>query len=77
MKLAPIGPQKLVKLLGFLGYFPARQKGSHLILENSKTGKIVVIPVHSSKDISVGLLSAILRETGISREKYFELLGKA
>ncbi|MBD3417532.1 addiction module toxin, HicA family [Candidatus Micrarchaeota archaeon] len=77
MKLAPVSPQKLVKMLGFLGYFPARQKGSHLILEDSGTGKIVVIPVHSSKDISVGLLSSILRETGISRKKYFELLGKA
>ena len=77
MKLAPISPQKLVKMLGFLGYFPARQKGSHLILENSVTGKIVVIPVHSSKEISVGLLSSILRETGITRERYFELLEKA
>ncbi len=77
MKLTPLSPQKLIKLLGLLGYFPARRKGSHIILENHETGRIAVVPVHSSKEIGVGLLSTILREVGISREEYFELLKAA
>ncbi|MBD3397512.1 addiction module toxin, HicA family [Candidatus Micrarchaeota archaeon] len=77
MKLTPISPKKLVKVLGFLGYSQVRQKGSHIILEHKETRKITVVPMHSGQDISVGLLSMILREVGLSREEYFKLLRKA
>ena len=39
MKLAPIAHQRLIKILSFAGYFPVRQKGSHIILENPLTKK--------------------------------------
>ena len=34
----------------------------------------IVIPVHPGKDIKPGLCRAILREAGIDREKFLELL---
>ncbi len=77
MKLTPISPKKLVRALGFIGYSSVRQKGSHIILEHKETRKITVVPVHSGQDISVGLLSMILREVGLSRQEYFELLKKS
>lgn len=40
---------------------------------NNKKNRIV-IPVHPGKDIKPGLIRAILREAGISREKLFKLL---
>ena len=67
--------RRLIKLLNSLGYTPVRQKGLHLILEHRETKKITIVPIHS-RDIGVGLLSMILKEVGISRERYFELLGK-
>ena len=73
MKLTPIEPRRLIKLLGSVGYFPVRQKGSHLILEHRETKKITIVPVHS-RDIGVGLLSMILKEVGLSREEYFKLV---
>lgn len=75
MKLSPVEGKKLIKVLGFVGYFPARQKGSHVILEHRDTKKITVIPLRS-KDVGVGLLSMILREVGLSRDDYFKLLKK-
>lgn len=73
MKLKPIKPQQLIKLLGLVGYSPVRQKGSHLILEHQESKKITIIPIHS-KDLGVGLLSMILREVGLSRDDYFKKL---
>ena len=73
MKIKPVSPQKLIKLLGSIGYFPVRQKGSHLILEHQETKKITIVPVHS-KDIGVGFLSMILKEVGLSRDEYFKKL---
>jgi len=34
----------------------------------------IVIPVHPGKDIKPGLVRAIMREAGISREKFLKIL---
>ena len=34
----------------------------------------IVIPVHPGKKIKLGLVRAIIREAGISREEFFKLL---
>ena len=34
----------------------------------------IVVPIHRGKDVKVGLLRAILREAGLSREEFFRLL---
>lgn len=73
MRLTPIPGKKLIKLLGLIGYFEVRHKGSHAILEHTETKKITIVPLRS-KDVGVGLLSAILREVGLSRDDYFKLL---
>jgi predicted RNA binding protein YcfA (HicA-like mRNA interferase family) len=39
-------------------------------LEN---GKIIPIPIQGGKDISVGLLRAIIREAGITIDEWLEL----
>jgi predicted RNA binding protein YcfA (HicA-like mRNA interferase family) len=72
-KIPPISPNKLVKILEKEGFKVIRQKGSHVIMINSRKTRIV-IPVHPGKDIKPGLIRAILREAGISREKFLKLL---
>lgn len=73
MRLTPIPGKKLVKLLSLVNYFEVRHKGSHAILENPQTKKVTIVSVRS-KDVGVGLLSAILKEVGLSRDDYFKLL---
>lgn len=74
MRLTPISVQKAIALLGHFGYKKERQRGSHLIMQNDE-GKIIVVPIHT-KDIGVGLLRAMIRELGISREAYFKALAR-
>ena len=52
----------LLKLLKKNGWRNVRVNGSHYILQ--KDGKTTVIPVHG-RDVPVGLLNAILKETGL------------
>jgi predicted RNA binding protein YcfA (HicA-like mRNA interferase family) len=72
-KIPPISPNKLVKILEKEGFKVIRQKGSHVIMINSKKNRIV-IPVHPGKGIKPGLIRTILNEAGISREKFLKLL---
>jgi len=72
-KISPLNPQKLIKILQTAGFKIIRQKGSHIIMiDNRKTR--IVIPVHPGKDVKPGLIRAIIKEAGLSRETFFKLL---
>ncbi len=72
-RVTPIDPYKLIKILNKIGFNPVRQKGSHVILMNEQRTRIVV-PVHPGKKLKPGLVRVIIREAGLTREKYFKLL---
>ncbi len=72
-KIPPIDSKRLIRILEREGFKVIRQKGSHVILINQGKTRIVV-PVHLGKEIKPGLYRAILREAGISREKFLILL---
>jgi predicted RNA binding protein YcfA (HicA-like mRNA interferase family) len=72
-KIPPVTSAQLIKILQLQGFQVIRQKGSHVILIDKEKNRIVV-PVHPGKEIKPGLLRAILREAGISREDFDRLL---
>jgi predicted RNA binding protein YcfA (HicA-like mRNA interferase family) len=72
-KITPINSQKLIRILQKTGFKIVRQKGSHLILIDDRKTRIV-IPVHPGKDIKPGLIRAIIKEAGLSRDDFFKLL---
>jgi len=49
----PITPAQMIKKLKQNGFEEVSQKGSHLKLRNEKTGKQVIVPMHS-KDLPTG-----------------------
>jgi len=72
-KISPLNPQKLIKILQTAGFKIIRQKGSHIIMIDDRKTRIV-IPVHPGKDVKPGLIRAIIKEAGLSRENFFKLL---
>jgi len=68
-KLPVIKPKEVIKKYEKLGFVIDRQSGSHLILLHPKTNRRAVIP-HHLKDLKKGTLSAILRESGVSRDEF-------
>ena len=72
-KISPLNPQKLIKILQTAGFKVIRQKGSHVIMIDDRKTRIV-IPVHPGKNVKPGLIRAIIKEAGLSREDFFKLL---
>jgi len=70
MKLPLLSSKKLCSFLEKEGFTCLRQKGSHKFYKH-EDGRTTVVPVHSNKDISRGLLKAILDEIEIDREEFF------
>lgn len=73
MSLRPISAEKLIKLLIRAGFEPVRQRGSHVILKHDD-GRLTVIPVHRGEEIGRGLLSKIIKDTGLTKEEFLKLL---
>ena len=73
MRLPVVSGFKVVKALGKLGFEIDHQTGSHFILmENKVPFRRVTVPNH--KVIVPGTLLSILRQAGILREEFKELL---
>jgi len=72
-KISPLSSRELIKILQKAGFRVIRQKGSHAIMMNDRKVRIV-IPIHPRKDVKPGLIRAIIKEAGLSREEFLKLL---
>jgi predicted RNA binding protein YcfA (HicA-like mRNA interferase family) len=63
----------VVRALEQDGFLMVRQKGSHAFLRHAD-GRATVVPLHSGETIGPGLLSKILRDAGLERERFERLL---
>lgn len=73
MKLIPIKPKEVVKILEKKGFIVRKQTGSHLILFRKGIRRPISVPIHP-RDLPAGTQRAILRQAEISLEEYNQLL---
>jgi len=72
-KLPIISGKDLVKVFIKMGYEKDHQTGSHIILRHrDPPHRRLTIPNHN--EISKGTLRAIIRQSGLSREEFFDIL---
>lgn len=75
LKLGPVKAEKAIKVLEESGFLFARQRGSHVILQHLD-GRSIVIPVHQGEELGRGVLRAIIRQAGLTREEFMMRLLK-
>ncbi len=72
-KLPVLSGIEIVKALKKIGYEPDHQTGSHIILRQSiEPHRRVTVPNHP--EVSKKTMRAIIRETGLTREAFEELV---
>ncbi len=72
-RLPRLTGKEVIAALQRVGFEVARVKGSHHFLRHSD-GRVTVVPVHAGEIIGPGLLTKILRDCDLTREKFLELL---
>lgn len=65
--------KEVISALKTFGFAERRSSGSHLIMKNAN-GKIVVVPMHKSKDIKRGTLFSIIKQAGLTLEEFQKIL---
>jgi predicted RNA binding protein YcfA (HicA-like mRNA interferase family) len=71
LSLPIIGWKDILKALKKKGFYPTRQFGSHIVIENGK-GLWTVVP--RKNEIGKGLLLQILSDCNITKPEFLDLL---
>ena len=71
-KLVPVPYQTLVRIFEKEGFTFARQEGDHKIFTKPGVLRPLVIPTYRA--VPVFIIRNLLRTSGMSRERYFELM---
>lgn len=73
--MKPVKAEKVIKVLVKLGFIVVRQRGSHVILKHPD-GRVTVVPVHRGEELGRGILREIIKDAGIDKNEFLELLKK-
>ena len=69
--LPVVSGAEAIRALQQLGFVVARQRGSHIVLRKGSQG--CVVPNH--RELKIGTLSGVLKQSGVSVEEFIEALG--
>ncbi len=68
-KIPILKPREIVKILGRMGFYEIRQKGSHKQFKHPD-GRMTTVPFHKGHDISPIMTRVIASEIGVTIEKF-------
>lgn len=72
-----ISKRELIRYVESLGYvFERQSKTKHEIYKHYETNKCIPISITKGRDVSPGIVSAILKETGTTRSDLIKFLHK-
>lgn len=66
-RLGVFSGAELCRMLGEHGFVQVRQRGSHVVMQWRSGSRTVTVPVPMHREIRVGTLLAIIRQTGLPR----------
>jgi predicted RNA binding protein YcfA (HicA-like mRNA interferase family) len=72
-KLPRVTAEEVIRVLERVGFSLTRQSGSHRIYRN-REGKRVTVPYHAGKTLHPKVLKSILKDAGLTVERFEELL---
>jgi len=73
-KLPVLPAREILKALGKAGFQVVSQRGSHIKLRGKQGGVVRTAIVPNYGEVPRGVLASILRQAGLTREQFLELL---
>jgi predicted RNA binding protein YcfA (HicA-like mRNA interferase family) len=74
-KLSVLSGKDVCKILEKYGFIKARRCGSHIAMQRIVSGSTITVPVPDHKELRVGTLLSIIRQSGVPRSE-FEKIGQ-
>ena len=71
-RLPGVSGRRCVRALERAGFTLHQRHGSHIVMRHTRTARRVVVPDH--RELKRGTLQSIIRESGLTRDEFLELL---
>ena len=69
-KLAVLSGKEVCQILAKHGYIKVRHRGSHFVMQKRVQNSTITIPVPDHKELRIGTLRSIIRQSGIPRSEF-------
>ena len=56
------------------GFQVENVSGSHHVMKKEGHPNLISVPVHAAKNVGVGLLSALIRDAGLTKQEFIDYL---
>ena len=73
-RLPVVTPRKVIRALGRAGFVVHHTTGSHYILKHAENPRLRVTVAYHARDLKRSALKSIIRQAGLTPEKFLELL---
>lgn len=69
-KLKILSGGEVCAILARHGFIEVRRRGSHILMQKKDSGKTTTVPVPNHKEIRIGTLQSIIRQSEIARFEF-------
>ena len=69
-RLKVFSGKEICRILARHGFKEVRRKGSHVVMQKQLTDTTITVPVPNHTEIKIGTLTAIIRQSGITRSEF-------
>ncbi len=69
-KLRVLSGREVCTILAAEGFVEVRQRGSHIVMQKQSGNTTTTVPIPDHKELKVGTLSSIIRQSGLSRRLF-------
>ena len=69
-KLPILSGKEVCRILEKHGFSEVRRRGSHIVMQQMLPNTTVTIPVPDHKEIRIGTLLSIIRQSGLQRSEF-------
>lgn len=69
-KLRRLSGAEVRRILERRGFVQVRRKGSHAVMQKRDTSGVVTVPVPDHRELGIGTLRAIIRQSGVARREF-------
>ncbi|MBN2491897.1 MAG: type II toxin-antitoxin system HicA family toxin [Planctomycetes bacterium] len=69
-RLRRMSGSEVCSILSRHGFQEVRRRGSHIVMQRRESGRTTTIPVPDHKELRLGTLRSILRQSGLPRSEF-------
>jgi predicted RNA binding protein YcfA (HicA-like mRNA interferase family) len=69
-KLRVLSGEAVCAILRSHGFFEARRRGSHIVMQKMTSDGTITVPVPDHSEVRIGTLQSIVRQSGLPRRLF-------